>query len=37
MADVNVAAFITPKLLEPLLAGKAGQYDLMLRFGAVWL
>ena len=30
MADVNVAAFITPKLVEPMLADKAGKYDLVL-------
>ncbi len=33
IADVNVAAFITPKLLEPMLADKAGQYDLVLISG----
>jgi dihydropteroate synthase-like protein len=33
VADVNVAAFITPKLLESLLADKAGQYDLVLISG----
>ncbi|OPY26410.1 MAG: methyltetrahydrofolate:corrinoid/iron-sulfur protein methyltransferase [Methanocella sp. PtaU1.Bin125] len=30
MADVNVAAFITPRLIEPMLADKAAQYDLVL-------
>ncbi len=30
---MNVAAFITPKLLEPLLADKVGQYDLVLISG----
>ncbi len=33
MADVNVAAFITPNLLESVLAGKADQYDLILVSG----
>ncbi len=33
MADVNVAAFITPKLIEPLLADKVNQYDLVLVSG----
>ncbi len=30
---MNVAAFVTPKLLESLLADKAGQYDLVLISG----
>lgn len=33
VADVNIAAFITPKLLETLLADMAGQYDLVLISG----
>jgi dihydropteroate synthase-like protein len=33
MADVNVAAFITPKLLESVLAGKVDRYDLVLVSG----
>ncbi len=33
MVDVGVAAFVTPKLLEPLLADKADRYDLVLVTG----
>ncbi|WP_424358816.1 dihydropteroate synthase-like protein [Methanocella sp. MCL-LM] len=33
MADVGVAAFVTPKLLEPLLADKKDNYDLILVTG----
>lgn len=33
MADVGVAAFVTPKLLEPLLADKKADYDLVLVTG----
>ncbi|HMK46297.1 MAG TPA: dihydropteroate synthase-like protein [Methanocella sp.] len=33
MADVPVAAFVTPKVLEPLLEDKKGKYDLILVSG----
>jgi dihydropteroate synthase-like protein len=33
MLDVNIAAFITPRMLERAVAGKTGDYDLILVSG----